>query len=128
MRSARRSRDRRSGGRSLTGGRGGARENEPAVPKGSFAAGRRVRLPRAAEPPITVYVNGIAQQRGRDYELRGNEIVFARPIVKETVGRGRWLAMFLGLFGTYRKHEVVDVEYRRGGKVQLAHDLEVRPG
>jgi hypothetical protein len=35
--------------------------------------------------------------------------------------------MLLGLFGTYRKHEVVDVEYRRAGKVQLASDLEVIP-
>jgi hypothetical protein len=102
--------------------------NAAEVPKGSVAAGRRVRLPRGAERPITVYVNGVAQERGRDYELRGGEIVFARPIVKETVGRGRWLAMFLGLFGTYHKHEVVDVEYRRAGKVQLAHDLEVSPG
>ena len=39
----------------------------------------------------------------------------------------RWLAMFLGLFGTYRKHETVDVEYRCGGKVKLASDVEILP-
>jgi hypothetical protein len=33
--------------------------------------------------------------------------------------------MLLGLFGTYRKHEVVDVEYRRGGKIELASDVLV---
>jgi hypothetical protein len=95
--------------------------------KGEVAVGRRVRLPRGAEPPITVYVNGVAQRRGEDYELRGNQVLFKRPIVKEQVSGARWLAMFLGLFGTYRRNEVVDVEYRGGGRVQLAHDLEVLP-
>ncbi|MCD6015170.1 MAG: hypothetical protein K0R88_1254 [Solirubrobacterales bacterium] len=97
------------------------------IPKGSYAAGRRVRLPRGAEPPIRVHVNGVEQREGRDYEIRGGEIVFARPIVKETVTKGRWMAMYLGLFGTYRKHEAVDVEYRLGGKTQLAADVEVIP-
>ena len=95
------------------------------VPKGSYAAGRRVRLPRGAEPPIRVYLNGVEQRPGSDYELRGGEIVFSRPLLKEKVGVGRWMAMYLGLFGTYRKHDTVDVEYRRDGKVQLASDLEV---
>ena len=90
--------------------------------------GRRVRLPRGAEPPYGVFVNGVRQTEGTDYQVQGREITFARPIVKEgKVGGIRWLAMLLGLFGTYRKHEVVDVEYRRGGKVQLASDIEVIP-
>ena len=37
----------------------------------------------------------------------------------------RWLAMLLGLFGTYRTHETVDVEYRLGGQVKLASDVEI---
>jgi hypothetical protein len=101
---------------------------EPEVPKGSEAVGRRVRLPRGAEPPIRVYVNGIEQQQGTDYELGAGEIVFNRQLVKERVGVGRWMAMYLGLFGTYRKHETIDVEYRLGGKVQLVSDAEVLPG
>ena len=100
---------------------------EPEVPKGSVAVGRRVRLPRGAEPPITVYVNGVQQTEGRDYDLQRGEIVFGRPIVKEQVGGMRWLAMLLGLFGTYRKHQTVDVEYRLGGEVKLASDVEVTP-
>jgi hypothetical protein len=97
------------------------------VPKGSFAAGRRVRLPHGAEPPITVYINGIAQTEGEDYRIERSEIVFDRPILKERVGGVRWLAMFLGLFGTYRKHETVDVEYRAAGQVKLASDIEILP-
>jgi hypothetical protein len=97
------------------------------VPKGSFAAGRRARLPRGAEAPVVVYVNGVQQVEGEDYQVRASEIVFSRPIVKENVGGMRWLAMLLGLFGTYRKHETVDVEYRLGGQVKLASDLEILP-
>jgi hypothetical protein len=97
------------------------------VPKGSVAAGRRVRLPAGAEPPITVYVNGVVQDQGTDYRLDGSDIVFARPILKERVGGMRWLAMFLGLFGTYRKHETVDIEYRSGGQAKLASDAEILP-
>jgi hypothetical protein len=102
-------------------------QSETEVPKGSEAVGRRVRLPRGAEPPIRVYINGVEQQEGTDYELRPSEIVFKRQIIKEKVGMGRWMAMYLGLFGTYRKHETIDVEYRLGGKVQLASDVEVVP-
>ena len=88
--------------------------------------GRRARLPRGAEPPIRVYVNGVEQRQGTDYKLSGGQIVFARPIVKEGKVSGfRWLAMLLGLFGTYRKHETVDVEYRLRGQVKLASDVEI---
>jgi hypothetical protein len=104
-------------------------EEQPAeIPKGSYAAGRRVVLPRGAEAPIVVYVNGIAQREGADYELRRGEIVFNRQIVKETVTAGRWAAMYLGLFGTYRKNETVDVEYRLGGKTLLASDVDLIAG
>jgi len=74
---------------------------------------------------VKVYVNGVEQSEGRDYEVRGGEVVFSRPIVKETVTPGRWVAMYLGLFGTYRKNETVDVEYRRAGKTELAADVEI---
>ena len=101
--------------------------SEPEVPKGSEAVGRRVRLPSGAEPPFTVFVNGIEQSEGHDYNVRVGEIVFTRQIIKEKVGTGRWLAMYLGLFGTYRKNETVDVQYTRGGKVELASDVAVQP-
>ncbi len=99
------------------------------IPKGSYAAGRRVRLPRGAHEPIRVHINGVEQQRGGDYEVRddGATIEFTRPIVKETVTPGRWMAMYLGLFGTYRKNETVDVEYQLGGETKLAVDLPVEP-
>jgi hypothetical protein len=95
------------------------------VPEGSVAVGRRVRLPGGAEPPVVVFVNGVQQSEGEDYEVRSGEIVFSRPILKERVGRMRYLAMLLGLFGTYRKHETIDVEYRLDGHPKLVSDAEV---
>lgn len=100
---------------------------ETEIPKGSYAAGERVRLPRGAEPPFTVFINGIEQSEGADYRVDGGEVVFGRPIVKEKVGAGRWLAMYLGLFGTYRKNETIDLQFTRDGKVELLSDLPVVP-
>ena len=40
---------------------------------------------------------------------------------------GRWLAMYLGLFGTYRKDEKVDLQFHRGGKDELVADLPIVP-
>jgi hypothetical protein len=97
------------------------------IPKGSYAAGRRVRLPRGAEEPIRVHINGVEQPRGEVWDVREGQIVFTRPIVKETVSKGRWMAMYLGLFGSYRKNETVDIEYRRAGKTELAADVEILP-
>jgi hypothetical protein len=105
-----------------------SKADDPAeIPKGSYAAGERVRIPNGAEEPLTVFINGVEQREGTDYEIEGQEIRFAGPIVKERINTGRWLAMYLGLFGTYRKDEKVDLEFSRGGKVELRSDLPVIP-
>ena len=95
------------------------------VPAGSYAAGRRARLPRGASEPIRVHINGVEQPRGEVWDVRSGELVFTRPIVKEHVSKGRWMAMYLGLFGSYRKNEQVDVEYTLGGKTKLAANLTI---
>jgi hypothetical protein len=102
-------------------------ETDAEIPKGSYAAGRRVKLPAGAGAPYVVFINGVEQREGTDYEVRAGEIVFTRQIVKEQVGKGRWLAMYLGLFGTYRKNETIDLQFQRGGKTELVSDLLVQP-
>lgn len=97
------------------------------IPKGSYAAGERVKIPAGAEPPFTVFINGIEQSEGDDYTVEGGEVVFTRPIVKEKMTTSRWLAMYLGLFGTYRKNETVDLQFSRNGKIELLSDLAVVP-
>jgi len=100
---------------------------EAEIPKGSYAAGRRVKLPSGAEAPYVVFINGVEQREGDDYRVAAGEIVFTREIVKEKVGTGRWLAMYLGLFGTYRKNETIDLQFARKGKIELRSDLPVIP-
>jgi hypothetical protein len=105
-------------------------QEEFEVPKGSVAVGRRVRIPPRAEPPIVVYLNGVVQTEGTDYEIDRNRghVVFRRPILKEEKLSGiRWLSMLIGVVGTYRKHETVDLEYRVGGETKLASDVEILP-
>ncbi len=94
----------------------------------SVEAGRRVRLPKGAERPIQVFVNGVEQREGSDYSIHGHEIVFSRPLMKEQVSSGRWVAMTLGLFGSYGKHETVDLHFRRGGDTQVVSDAEILSG
>jgi hypothetical protein len=101
--------------------------NSPGVPKGSFAAGERVKMPVGAEPPYTVFINGVEQKEGEDFTIADRELHFSRPIVKEKMDTGRWLAMYLGLFGTYRKDEKVDLQFSRNGKVELVADLPITP-
>ena len=35
--------------------------------------------------------------------------------------------MYLGLFGTYRKNETIDLQFTRNGKLDLRDDLPVEP-
>ena len=93
----------------------------------SVEAGRRVRLPAGAEPPIQVFINGTEQHEGADYTLRGNEILFTRPLMKEKVSRGRWAAMYLGLFGSYGENETVDLHFRHDGRTGVISDAEILP-
>jgi len=90
--------------------------------------GRRARLPRGAQEPIRVFINGVEQKRGVDYELVGGDIAFEEPIYKEGKIKGWRLAtLALGLIGVYKKHEVVDVEYSLSGARKFVSDLEVQP-
>ena len=87
----------------------------------------RVPLPPGAEPPIRVFVNGVPQEAGKDYELVRGELVFNRPLEKERLSKRRWTAIFFGLWGYYGKNDSVDVQYRRGGRELIATGLEIIP-
>ncbi|HEX2233243.1 MAG TPA: hypothetical protein VHG69_07755 [Thermoleophilaceae bacterium] len=87
----------------------------------------RVPLPRGAEPPFRVFVNGVPQREGQDYEVADGELHFFKPLEKERLGLGRWSAIFLGLFGSYGKNDSVDVQYRLGERETVATGLEIIP-
>jgi hypothetical protein len=89
--------------------------------------GHVVPLPRGAEQPTRVFVNGIRQQEGTDYTVRGGTLHFTRELARERVGFWRWTAMFLALFGSYGRNDTVDVHYRAGGRDQVAAGLQIEP-
>jgi hypothetical protein len=81
----------------------------------------RVRLPPAVGDRYEVYVNGVPQTLGEDFDRIGDELVFRRTLAQEgRLGAIRWLSMLLGIAGTYRKHENVDVVYESGGRRTVA--------
>jgi hypothetical protein len=81
----------------------------------------RVHLPPGVGDSYEVYVNGVLQEGGRDFDRIGDELVFRRELAQEgRLGPIRWLSMLLGVAGTYRKHESVDVVYEVGGRRTVA--------
>jgi hypothetical protein len=85
-----------------------------------------VPLPKGTKPPYRVFLNGVPQTEGRDYRVEGGALVFPRHLQKEgKLGVARWAAIFLGLFGTYRQNDSVDVQYVEGGEPRLATYLDI---
>jgi hypothetical protein len=88
----------------------------------------RVDLPPHVPDQFEVYVAGVPQRRGVDYEVLGRSLVFPRTIEQEgRLGFWRWLSMWLGIAGTDRKHENVDVVYEAGGRRQVETGLTPVP-
>jgi hypothetical protein len=84
----------------------------------------RAHLPTDLEEPFEVYVNGVRQEPGKDFRREGQMLVFERPLAKEgQLGFWRWLSLFLGVAGTYRKNDSVDVVYQRDGRRAVASGL-----
>ena len=89
-------------------------------------SGTRVELPGDARRPFEVYVNGVAQEEGRDFRVSGGALEFGRELRQEgRLGFWRWASIGFGAAGTYRQNDVVDVIYERGGRRVVASGLPV---
>ena len=87
-----------------------------------------VTLPANASEPFEVFVNGVRQEPGRDYEVAGRSLLFRKPLSREgRLGVVRWASIFLGVAGTYRKNDSVDVVYDVDGKRTVAAGLPITP-
>ncbi len=88
-------------------------------------AGRsRIVLPPEVGDPLEVYVNGVPQRSGTDFERVGRTLYFPRALAHEgRLGFWRWTSMFLGVAGTYRRNDTVDVVYESEGRRQVATGL-----
>lgn len=77
----------------------------------------QVELPPHVGRDFEVYLNGVPQRPGVDFEQRGRVLCFTRELAKEgRLGFWRWLSLFLGVAGTYRKNDTVDVVFEDGGR------------
>ena len=84
-------------------------------------------LPDSVLGPFEVFVNGVPQQAGLDYRQHGRTLYFDRELAREgNLGFWRWLSLFLGVAGTYRRNDTVDVVYPEGGRRRVV-SLEPRP-
>jgi hypothetical protein len=89
----------------------------------------RVQLPAGVGSHFQVFLNGVPQEEGRDFRREGNSLVFERRLAREgRLGFWRWLSLFLGVAGTYRQNDSVDVIYNAvGGRRVVATGLPLLP-
>ena len=97
------------------------RKKEPEI-----LTGHRVRLPDEVRSPFEVYVNGVKQELGYDFQVMSGELVFNKELVRQKLGTGAW---FLGAWGigTYKQNDEIDVRYEVHGHPTVAHGLKVIP-
>jgi hypothetical protein len=86
-----------------------------------------VQLPAGAGDSIEVFLNGVRQQQGRDFRREGDELLFERQLSREgRLGFWRWFSLFLGVAGTYRQDDSVDVVYEIDGRRHVVSGLPMR--
>ena len=86
-----------------------------------------VPLPPGVRSPFEVYVNGVPQELGADFEVVAGRLVFERELRKEgKLGFWRWFGGAFGV-GTYRQNDSVDVRYEVNGRPALLEGLDIEP-
>ncbi len=89
-----------------------------------------VALPKGAEAPFRVWVNGEPRTEGQDYSVDGRWLRFTTPLTPKVrsrgVGRRMMLLAGIGVYGD-QKADVVDLQYHVGGRMQHATELPIMP-
>ncbi len=71
-------------------------------------------------------MNGVPQEEGSDFRIEGRTLVFDRELKSEgSLGFWRWLSMWVGVAGTYRQNDSVDVVYQVDGRRVVATKLQL---
>jgi hypothetical protein len=87
-----------------------------------------VDLPAHIDGDFDVYINGILQEYGTDYQLHGRTLVFPRNLAPEIkMTKLQLLRAVSGIAGTYSKHDTVDITYEHEGRRLVATGLKPRP-
>ena len=84
-----------------------------------------VPLPPEVRSPFIVYVNGVRQTPGEDFQVQDGALVFNRFLKKDKVSGKRWLLGSFGV-GTYRQDDSIDVSWTKAdGQPAVAERLEI---
>jgi hypothetical protein len=87
-----------------------------------------VSLPPGVADSFEVFINGVPQQPGQDYQREGSQLVFERDLAQEPkLGFARWLTMFLGIAGSYGKNDTVDIVFEFEGRRVTSSGLPIVP-
>jgi hypothetical protein len=85
-----------------------------------------VLLPADVTRPFQVYINGVLQREGPDYVVRDGSLVFETELKEEgKLGLVRWTSIALGIAGSYKQNDSVDIAYTRDGKPVVAAKLRL---
>lgn len=81
-----------------------------------------MELPPEVGDAFDVFVNGVPQKPGDDFDQVGRTLVFRRALATEgQLGFWRWASLFFGVAGTYRGNDTVDIVYSGdGGRTVLS--------
>jgi len=72
-----------------------------------------------------VFVNGVPQREGADYQAKGRTLMFERELRKDRISKRRWLLGAWGV-GTYKQDDSIDVRYEAlDGSPRVAEALEI---
>jgi hypothetical protein len=86
------------------------------------------RLPGDVTRPFEVFVNGVLQREGVDYEVMGGVLLFERELRSEgRLGFWRWTSILVGAAGTYRQNDSVDITYTVNSRKVVASRLPLEP-
>jgi hypothetical protein len=82
----------------------------------------RIELPPQVRRPFEVYVNGVLQVEGTDFDAVGSTLLFPRVLTREgKIGFWRWALLFLGVAGTYKQNDAITVVFTADGRRQVAN-------
>ena len=78
-------------------------------------------IAKAHEAGVNFIDTADAYSKGGSEEVVGRTIVFHEQLAQEgRLGFWRWLSLFLGVAGTYRRHDTIDIVYDRAGQRSVA--------
>jgi hypothetical protein len=85
-----------------------------------------IDIPGYIKQPFGVYLNGIQQEAGVDYQIVDNTLVFSRELIPHLkMTPLQWFLVGVGI-GNYRKYDTVDITYEREGRRLVATGLPAR--